>query len=167
MNASSLLPALLELTEGPGEPSLPVIPVTCRPTHLRAASAAEREQIGVTGPLHESHDRAGPLLEPAHVQGDFGGEVGRAIQITESPEVRRFSGRAGGHAGVESGHPFFDQAQSDLGEPGPAQSGQLQIRVPSSPGNGERTFSVFERVLRIDARSDSTSATQPHSTESG
>src|SRR4030095_3463887 len=87
MNTSSLLPALLELTEGPGEPSLSVIPLTCCPTHLRAASAAEREQIGVTGPLHESHDRAGPLLETAHVQGDFGGEVGRAAQITERQHV--------------------------------------------------------------------------------
>jgi hypothetical protein len=71
VDASGFLPALLQLAQGAGEPIFPFLPMTRRPQHLRAARAAEGEEVGVASPLHESHDHGGPLLEPAHIQCDL------------------------------------------------------------------------------------------------
>jgi hypothetical protein len=81
----------------------------------------------MAGPLHEPHHHLGPLPEPADVQGDRRGQVGRAVQVAEGAEIGCLAGRAGGHALVEPGHPLLDPAKSDLGEPGPPQRGQLQV----------------------------------------
>ena len=104
----------------------------------------------MAGPLHEPHHHPGPLLEPAHVQGDLRGDVGRAVQVAEGAKIRRFAGRAGGHALVEPGHPGFDPAEGDLGQAGPAQRGQLQVGLPGSSGYSERLLGMFERGRRVD-----------------
>ena len=104
----------------------------------------------MAGPLHEPHHHPGPLPEPTHVQGDLCGQVGRAVQVAEGAKIRRFAGCAGGHALVEPGHPGFDPAQGDLGQPGPAQRGQLQVRLPASSRNRQRLLGMYKRGRRVD-----------------
>ena len=151
MHAPGPLPAPLELPERSGEPHLAVLPLAGREQDLGAAGAAEREQIRVAGALHEAHDDARPLLEPADVQRDLCGEVGRAVQVAQGAKIGGFAGRAGGHDLVEAGHALVDPAQRDLREPGPAQRGELEVGVARSPGDGERPRGVIERVGGVDS----------------
>lgn len=104
----------------------------------------------MAGALHESHDHGRPLLEPAGVQGDLRGQHGRAVQVSDGPQVSRFAGRAGGHPLVEPGHALLDSTQGDVGRSRSAQRGQLQVRVPGLAGHGEGSLGVSLRHARVD-----------------
>lgn len=104
----------------------------------------------MSGPLHESHDHGGPVLEAAHVERDLRGQVGGAVKVADRAKVRRFAGRAGCHAFVETGHAILDPAKRDLCQAGPPQRSELQVWVPGSLGHGERALGMLERKRGID-----------------
>jgi hypothetical protein len=84
----------------------------------------------MAGPLHEPHHHPGPLPEPADVQGDLRGQVGRAVQVAEGAEIGCLAGRAGGHALVELGHPPL----LDQGYPPPFDRVGLTAQQVLGPG---------------------------------
>jgi len=150
VDAPGLLPAVLQLGQGSGEPTLALLPLGRGPQDFGAARAAERGQVRVAGLLHEAHDRGRPLLEPAGVEGDLCGDRSGAIDIPDRPEVDRFAGSGGGHGFVEPGHPLVDPAEGDLGQSDRGQTGELEIGVMASTADGERFLGMAERGGRIE-----------------